>query len=291
MKMKNKNTTTTMTTMMIIITMIIIIAAAASVVSVGAPTAAATGQQQQQQQQIQTTTAAVNYYTDTTNGFRVQVPTGWIAVDTSMATTSPDLSEQERREVRELVGFATETVAHLCPETIAEPVIGGEYKCPVIADPIMIGISKYHFDLPIMQQFADIIQSGGNITTHDLLAYTLQEERGRGGSFDVTVVSEIDRTTNLVDPETNETITNNVPVKIVEYTYSSQVTRANNLPNEIKLMLFAVYNDPESDEVAGYTLPGIIMESADVEATSPDTLANIPEVKQVLDSFELVLMD
>jgi hypothetical protein len=81
-----------------------------------------------------------------------------------------------------------------------------------------------------------------------------------------------------------------LPVKIVEYTYASQVTRANNLPNEIKLMLFAAYNDPESDEVAGYMVP-VAMESANVVAMPPGTLANISEIKQMLDSFELVITE
>jgi hypothetical protein len=90
-----------------------------------------------------------------------------------------------------------------------------------------------------------------------------------------------------VNSETNEIVANNVPVKIVEYTYASQVTRANNLPNEIKLMLFAVYNDPESDEAMGYAVP-VGMESADIVSTPPGTLPNVPSVKQILDSFELV---
>jgi hypothetical protein len=123
------------------------------------------------------TAAAPEYYADTVNGFRVQVPSGWIAVDRSMATVSPELDEESRRNVLEAVGTGAETVAHLCPESVAVPVVGGGFECPIVAEPIKIGVEKYHFDLQAMQQFGDIIESGGDITTHDLLAANAQFRR------------------------------------------------------------------------------------------------------------------
>jgi hypothetical protein len=52
--------------------------------------------------------------------------------------------------------------------------------------------------------------------------------------------------------------------------------------------MFAVYNDPESDEVTAYN---VIVATADREnkvATPTGTLIQQPEVKQVFDSFEIV---
>jgi hypothetical protein len=237
------------------------------------------------------TTPIPNYYTDTVNGFRVQVPDGWIA-ENLRETSVVELNEEERRNVLEAVGAGGEQVARLCPQSTAKPIIGGGgFECPITADPIIIGVKKYDFDLDNMQPFADIIEGGGDIATHDLLAFELRNGPTRmlaGTTLDENVVSAVDRTTNLVDADTGEVIANNVQVKIVEYTYSSQFTRANNLPDNISLVMFVVYNDPESDEVEGYQV-SVGLEGANVVNTPPGSImTQIPTVKQIFDSFVLV---
>jgi hypothetical protein len=231
-----------------------------------------------------------NYYTDIVNGFRIQVPEGWMA-ENLRETSVVDLNEEERRNALEVVGAGGEQVARLCPQSTAEPIIGGEFQCPITADPLIIGVKKYDFDLDNMQPFGDIIGSGGDIATHDLLAFELRNGPTRmlaGTTLDENVVSAVDRTTNLVDADTGEVIANNVQVKIVEYTYSSQFTRANNLPDNISLVMFVVYNDPESDEVEGYQV-SVGLEGANVVNTPPGSImTQIPTVKQIFDSFVLV---
>lgn len=88
-----------------------------------------------------------------------------------------------------------------------------------------------------------------------MLAFELEQARGApiGDPFantNIRVISETDRTTNLVDAETDEVIANDVQVKEVQYTYRSYVAEANNLPvpDEIRTRLFAVYNNPEGNE-------------------------------------------
>jgi hypothetical protein len=225
----------------------------------------------------QNNTTAVTYYTNTTNGFRIQIPEGWVAEKASSA--QPGLDEERRRNVINANG-GLDTAARLCPETCS---------LLTILDPtIMIDVSKYYFDLESTQQFADIIQAGGNITTEDLMNYTM--ERAVTVGRDVRIVSEMDLTTNLIDPATNRTISNNVPVKIVEYTYTIGSQLLGDLRNVVKLVMLVVHNDPSNNEARAYKLDVWMDEegTTDIETAPPGTMITIPEVKQVLGSFEVL---
>ena len=155
------------------------------------------------------------------------------------------MDEDKRLNVINALG-GLDTIAYLCPQTMALPVIGGGFECGYTPDPIMIDVSKYYFNLPSNQEFADILQAGGNITTHDLLAHTMQRAVTAGRN--VEVVNETDMTTNLIDPATNRIVASDIPVKVVEYTYTIGSELLGDLRNVVKLVLLAVHNEPEGNE-------------------------------------------
>lgn len=53
--------------------------------------------------------------------------------------------------------------------------------------------------------------------------------------------------------------------------------------------MFVVYNDPESDDevTAFHVIVGTIDQENEI-ASAPGILANVPEVKQILDTFEVL---
>jgi hypothetical protein len=102
------------------------------------------------------------------------------------------------------------------------------------------------------------------------------------------IVNSTDMTSNLADPQTNETITT-VPGKLVEMTYST-----NFAPNEIKRGYFILTATnstvPNVGTTKGY---GVFYEgnstTTPAEITTPATsLPPSPVVGQVFDSFELI---
>jgi hypothetical protein len=183
-------------------------------------------------------------------------------------------------------GNGWQTKANFCPGDTAIPVVGGGSECPIVPNPIVISVTNYHFDLDVMVEFADIIERGGDITTRDLWAFEMLQERTR--SSDLTVTNETDRTTNLIDSETGEVIANNIPEKIVEFTSKSAGAQPNWPPDDTDLRMFVVFNDPNSDEVTAFHVIVGTIDSENGVATPPGTLISIPPVKQIFDSFEIV---
>jgi len=248
----------------------------------------------QQQEEAPTTTAG-EYYTDAENGFRFQLPAGWVAEEPS---------EEFSDDVLNLVGEIKHARVTICPEQSAQPVIGGGSDClqdaTVGSGLFTMGVGQYDFDLDAAAAFRDVIAGGGSITTDDLLAFELQQARAPesliGTAFentDIRVINETDRTTNLVDADTGEVISSDaVQVKEVQYTYRSYVSEANNLPvpDEIRTRLFAVYNNPEdADDVRAFAIfVGIPSEGETVQDSPPGETLQRPPVRQVFDSFELV---
>jgi hypothetical protein len=102
-----------------------------------------------------------------------------------------------------LLNIGGAPVGTFCPQEAGELQIGGETDCFISteSDLISIGVKQYRFDLEHMQRFANIIESGRNITTSDLLIFELERPAGiEIGSpslsdQDVTVVNETDSTT------------------------------------------------------------------------------------------------
>lgn len=225
------------------------------------------------------TVTATQQYTDTKNGIRVQVPAGWIGVNLVESSVFGDLSEEETLDVLNAGRMPYQTIAHFYPENTAILVVGGGSECPIAPNPIKIGVAKYNFETDAMIQFADIIESGRDITTNDLWAYEMQQQRI--GSSELTVTNQTDRTTNLIDSETGGVIANNVPVKIVESTSKAAGAQPNWPYDRTDLKMFVVYDDPESDDVAAYNVIVGTVDQENKVATTPGTLIQQPAVQQV----------
>jgi hypothetical protein len=130
--------------------------------------------------------------------------------------------------------------------------------------------------------------TNNNLTTTDnILTYHLQKLQ-EVGYRSMQIVNSTDMTSNLRDPQTNETITT-VPGKLVEMTYST-----NFAPNEIKRGYFILTATnstvPNVGTTKGY---GVFYEgnstTTPAEITTPATsLPPSPVVGQVFDSFELI---
>jgi len=245
-------------------------------------------------------TTAGEYYIDEENGFRFQLPTGWVVQE------KPS-DEEPSDDVLNLLGEIQHPRVTICPEQSAQPVIGGGFECvqdqTVGSGRYTIGVAQYDFDLLAADEYRDVIAQGRDITTSDLLISELQKARGPENLLgtqlenpDVQAISETDRTTNLVDASDGEVITADAAqVKEVQYTYRSYVAEANNLPipDEIRTRMFVVYNNPEgnqdTDDVKAYMVwVGIPSEGETVQDSPPGEALQRPPIRQVFDSFELV---
>jgi hypothetical protein len=157
-------------------------------------------------------------------------------------------------------------------------------------------------DLNAADEFRNVIAQGRNITTDDLLIFELRKASGPenliGTAFEntnVQAINETDRTTNLVDADSGEVISDDVQVKEVQYTYRSYVAEANNLPDpdEIRTRMFVVYNNPDgnedTDDVRAYIISvGIQTEGETVQDSPPGETLQRQPVRTVFDSFQLV---
>ena len=225
-------------------------------------------------------------YTDAENGFRVQVPAGWISVNL-LESSGADLDEDARLDVLNALRYATEGIADFCPQNTAETVIGGGYDCPIMPSPMTIQVRKYNFETDRAIALANVIESGGNITTRDLWAFERGDEQTRRA--DVTVTSEIDGTTNLTDADTGEILATNIPTKIVEYTSKALGAQPSWPPDRTDLRMFVVYNDPEDEaEVTAFEIIVATIDRENKVLTPPGTLMQRPEVRQIFDSFEVL---
>jgi hypothetical protein len=97
-------------------------------------------------EESRTTTTTSQQYIDAENGFRIQVPAGWISVNLLESGVDTDLDEDERLDVLNALRFADEGIADFCPQNTAETVIGGGYDCPIMPSPMTIQVRKYNFE-------------------------------------------------------------------------------------------------------------------------------------------------
>lgn len=240
----------------------------------------------------QTTTT----YTNVDAGFRLQLPTSWVLEEVDIADTlaPEDADEEEREEVRSTIVEDTggrEQVGEICPQEDSVPKIGGGYECQLFSTNIGIAhIAKYH-DLQDQEPFEEVVSAGNPITTNDLVAYEFSIEEtsellsalGSGlglSTFNYRVVAQSDRTTNLVDSETGEVLRNDIPVKEIEYTYTS--SGLGQVTNWRGHGLFAVLNDGTTS--TGYSIT--VTENA--ETVPPNFIDTLPAIQTAFRTFELV---
>jgi plastocyanin len=205
-------------------------------------------------------------FQDTTDGFRVQVPNGWVVENIN----TTDLSQQYLRQ------YDVERLAEMCPQNQALPVTGGLYSCSM-QSPTAHGVLFYRFvDLQTMPELAALARENKSITTNDLLALFIEFQRKVQDPRlfqDLEIVNNTDFAVNVIDSQTNETI-GTAPTKHAEYAHTDTSGRG----SYKDIVLLALSNDTNT----GYFVVPIMLEGLESDREAPAF------VRQVLDSFELV---
>ena len=120
------------------------------------------------------------------DGFRLQVPQGWVIRDEDIITTiDPDI----------------ETIATLCLENEALPSVGGDYNCEAANFTDVIYINRFS-DLQSRPEFQNETDSDSTIipTTDDLVALWIQELQNESASrIKIENTTDIDEFTKIAD--------------------------------------------------------------------------------------------
>ena len=235
---------------------------------------------------IQNTTS----FQSTDDGFSVQVPEGWVIHDVDN-TGSVSLEEEATQ------GYGI--LAQLCPEeeqqqqptlpnvdssddTFSSSCEGSENG--------VIHIVRYP-DLNNRLQVGNTLPTTNNnnssMINDNILLYHLQKLQEVGYRA-IEIVNSTDMTVNLINPQTNETITT-VPAKFVEMIYTTGIA-----PNETKSgYLISTATDvtvPNPGMTKGYTIfyEGSSVSAAEITIGFGSLSPLPPPVRQVFDSFELI---
>jgi PKD repeat protein len=232
------------------------------------------------------------------DGFRVQVPEGWVIQDVN--NTGSMRSEESRQ------GYGI--LAQLCPQeqeqaaaaaaaaALLSNVSGttGDTASCQGTDEDIIHIIRYP-DLDTRLQAANNVSTtnNNNLTIDNILVYHLQklEQVGYRG---IGIVNVTDATLNLINAQTNQTIAA-ISAKNVEMTYNTNIA-----PNETRIGYFLLTATNETSPSIGMTKGySIFYEGPSTSATAATTTTTTPSgsleprplpalVRQVFDSFELV---
>lgn len=212
--------------------------------------------------------AQTYYYQNPVDGFRVQVPDGWIADD--LNNTAPDVQSMESE-----LGIGL--LARLCPQEDSLPDIGGGSKCQQGESRTVIHIFRYD-DLYSRVAFFDYKDQNKTITIADMLAFhftSLQNE----GYTDFTIINDTDTTVNVTDAQTNQTV-GTASAKLLDYSYPVPFS-AGSISKDLVLLVL----DNDDTNTGYYVIPSFPLSSL----TGPPTWQTLPpQIKQVIDSFGLV---
>src|SRR5918999_4074167 len=217
-------------------------------------------------------------FQSTDDSFSIQVPQGWVIQDVN--NTGPAFNDER------IQGYGI--LAQLCPEEqqqrAASPATASGGGSTNTISSIDISSCRGAQDVIHIIRYLDLearTQPANNIT-----AYHLQklEEVGYRG---IQTINSTDITSNLIDPQTNETI-QTVPAKFVEMIYITAST-----PNETRRGYFILTSTnatgPNLQSTIGYSVlyEGNSSTAAEITTTAA-SLPPPPAVGQVFDSFELI---
>jgi hypothetical protein len=213
---------------------------------------------------------AQTYHQNTVDGFRVQVPAGWVIDD--IDNTDPDVIANEEF-------WNASNLALICLQKDALPSIGGTFRCnPESID--NIAITRFG-NLHERPEFAALEEQGKAITLLDVVALRIDLLESSGGLFSTYTIGNVrmnnitDRSVNIIDSETNQTIAT-TPAKFIELVYTATYPIYFSA-QDLKMFSLLVLS---SDADTGF--------SVSISARNVTDLAPSPAVKQVMDSFELV---
>jgi hypothetical protein len=241
------------------------------------------------------TTAGGRTFQSTNDSFSVQVPDGWIIRDVDNAGFT---SLEESRQ-----GYVM--LAQLCPEEEQQRILSNAGSstnssststsngCQGAQE--VIHIIRYP-DLRARPLANNITTINNNMTTttDNILSYHLQKLQ-EVGYRDIEIVNSIERTVNLTNAQTNQTI-QTVPAKFVEMTYATV-----SAPNETREGYFILTatnaTAPNPGMTKGYSIfyeggssvAATAKNTAEITTASGSLIPSLsPPVGQVLDSFELI---
>ena len=143
-------------------------------------------------------------FQNTEDGFRVQVPDGWVVQDV-------DNFHLPNFRIANEAGFLI--LAIICPQQEAVPSTGGMYNCEHSESSVEI----LHDRLSHRPEF-EVIEDPANITPDDFLAFMVEEMQGRNYT-NIQIINSTDLTINITSPEDPNTTIRTAPAKLVEMTY------------------------------------------------------------------------
>jgi hypothetical protein len=236
---------------------------------------------------IQNTTS----FQSTDDGFSVQVPEGWVIHDVD--NTGFVLLEEEATQ-----GYGI--LAQLCPEEEQQqqPTLPNVDSSDDTFSSSCEGSENGVIHIVRYPDLNNRLQVGNNVPTtnnnnsssminDNILLYHLQKLQEVGYKA-IEIVNSTDMTVNLINPQTNETITT-VPAKFVEMIYTTGIA-----PNETKSgYLISTATDvtvPNPGMTKGYTIfyEGSSVSAAEITIGFGSLSPLPPPVRQVFDSFELI---
>jgi plastocyanin len=201
-----------------------------------------------------------------TEGFRIQVPNGWVADDN-------DVSDSVRQAFIASNGY--EFLGLICAQDDALPKIGGLYECPTSA---VDGVSIVAYpNLHTRPEFARVINQNQTITLPDIVALDIEELKSRITNPDIasriSIESQTETTVNVVDPSTGQAVQ---ALPATEVVYGVPAIFGDTIFVKYALLVLA------DNGTTGY-----ILESSSEENIELDDEMPTP-VRQAFDSFELL---
>jgi hypothetical protein len=194
--------------MMIMIIIIIVLAAIATalvvVVLLFGPNAGMASAQQQQQLTSLPAVIENGTFQNTADGFRMQIPYGWVVQDIDNLHLPNFLIANE-------AGFFI--LAMICPQQEAVPGTVGTYNCEQSESSVQI----LHDRLSHRPEF-EVIEDPASITPDDFLAFVVEKMQGRNYT-NIQIINSTDLTINITSAEDPNTTIGIAPAKLVEMTY------------------------------------------------------------------------
>jgi hypothetical protein len=145
-------------------------------------------------------------FENTADGFRVQVPNGWVVQDIDNLHLPNFLTANE-------AGFLTKAI--ICPQQEAVQIIGGLYSCEQSESSVEIAYDR----LGHRPEF-EVIENPISITPEDFLAFIVEEMQERNYT-NIHIINSTDLTINITGTEDPDTIIRTAPAKLVEMTYQT----------------------------------------------------------------------
>jgi flagellar basal body-associated protein FliL len=240
------------------------------IISIATTAAAATTLVDGQQQENNATTTFQNLV----DGFRIQVPNGWVVQDINNTSAYWQINEEQS---------GVSGLAIVCPQEETQLAVGGTFECKIAPSPPSLGpmsISRFKSidDRPELAS----IQNQTDITMSDFFDFYIRFLEGgsppREVPHNLQVVNDTDITVNIINAPTNQTVAT-VPGKLVKIAFPFTTTTAAAAEEPTRLFADALL---VLNGTTGYAIfyPNELFAAESDQPPRP--------VQQIFDSFELL---